>query len=50
MKECDRLKQDLCQANLKVEALQARLDAVENTDEKVNVMNMSVTYIGSMSY
>ena len=34
-KECDRLKQDLRQARLEVEALQARLAAVQNTDEKV---------------
>jgi len=44
MKECERLKQDLCQANREVEALQAHLDAVENTDEKVNILNNSVTY------
>lgn len=44
MKECDRLKQDLCQANSEMEALQARLNAVENTDEKVNILNNSVTY------
>ena len=44
MKECECLKQNLCQANREVEALQARLDAVENTDEKVNILNNSVTY------
>lgn len=35
VKECDHLKQDLRQAHLEVEALQARLAAIQNTDEKV---------------
>ena len=35
VKECACLKQDLRQAHLEVEALQARLAAVQNTDEKV---------------
>ena len=35
VKECDHLKQDLRQAHLEVGMLQARLSAVQNTDEKV---------------